>query len=416
MANGIINMSPKKSVIDHTQLINRNLPNQHPISAISGLQSHLDNNAKLINIKLDSATQELKNTATSIQNSLTDHFSDLRATVDIAVDQMYSTIDNQQAQLQTLSGNISEVQTELKADLDQLQSEVDIQFNLSTQVNNDIQNIKNTLGLDMEPDVDPDNPGGSSLLDRVTQLENFVGGTGEGATVASQIAALSAYIDSLHPLVLTVTTANQIKHFTESKNYTISWKTNRSLPTNKMYITVGTAEPQEVTGVSTSTAEVNYTAKITVAAASSVPPTGGSSTDVIISELENRTGLNKTIKITDTHYIYSGMSNIEIGALTETNIKTLSSTLQTTANRNETTYSGATSAEPKYLYYIVPAAYTQNKKLVCKFSQGISEFEAASKTIDLTYNGTSVEYAIYKITSDKQIGSVTMAVSVESKL
>ena len=509
MANGIINMSSKKSVIDHTRLINRNLPNQHPISAISGLQSHLDNNTKQINIKLDKATQELKNTAKSIQNNLTDRLSDLQTTVDVTVDQLSSEIDNQQAQIRTLNGNISEVQTNLKTDLSQLEHQLSTNLDTLSQkttedllevntnledlaqtidatfanytttedltsilaakadankvvsndtftqfqtdnnsaiatakleaidaagkavtdagyavaatvdatisgLDSDIKNIKNTLGIDMESDADPDNPEGSSLLDRVTQLENFVGGTSEGDTLASQIAALSTYIDSLHPLVLTVGTANQVKHFTESKSYTVSWKTNRSLSTNKMYIAVGAADPQEVIGVSTSTAEVNYATKINIGAASPAPEMS-SSTSIKISELKDGIGLNKTITITDTHYVYFGMSNIELNALTDADIKALGSTLQTTATKNETTYSGATSTEPKYLYYIVPEAYTKNKKLVCKFSQGISEFEEASRLISLTYTGTSVNYAIYKITSDKQTGPVTMAVSVEPK-
>jgi chromosome segregation ATPase len=75
MASGVIDINSKKvtvnGVIDHTRLVNRNLPNQHTISAISGLQDELDAQARKLDSELNKTKQELQATDQQIQSTFT---------------------------------------------------------------------------------------------------------------------------------------------------------------------------------------------------------------------------------------------------------------------------------------------------------------------------------------------------------
>jgi DNA anti-recombination protein RmuC len=96
MANGIIDLRSKKAttnnsnslgsknITDHTQLINRNLPDQHPISAISGLQDCLAAVDQVVN----DAKQELQNTTQTIQNDINISFANMQAALQDDVEQV----------------------------------------------------------------------------------------------------------------------------------------------------------------------------------------------------------------------------------------------------------------------------------------------------------------------------------------
>lgn len=232
----------------------------------------------------------------------------------------------------------------------------------------------------------------------------------------NSLQILRSYVNSLHPIAITwISAPPSYKHFAETKSYEVEWKINRSISDdNKMYIRVDN-NYTEVIGVQESgSTEVSYKTEIILGAASSTPNTSSEITVCISDSIDTNPTYSESTTVYNTHYVYCGASDKDLANLSANDIKAFSVSVQTTAVKAAQNYATGDASASKYLYYVVPKTYTQDKTLCCDFGIGTTDFtNQDAQDIVLTYNNNNVNYYIYQITSNKQTGTVKAAFSVK---
>lgn len=164
MANGIIDLrskkaitnnsnslDSKKNITDHTQLINRNLPDQHSISAISGLQDRLEAVGQIVN----DAKQELQNTTQIIQNDINISFANMQAALQDDVEQVKEDTVTRLADFRetVINPSLKNLAARLEAANSQTNSNLtELDTCLTSRINNNllaIENHKQTVTQDL---------------------------------------------------------------------------------------------------------------------------------------------------------------------------------------------------------------------------------------------------------------------------
>lgn len=137
MASGVLNTTSKRvtvnGIIDHTTLINKNIPNQHPISAISGLQEKLDllksgtaQQVEDLNAVVEQARLDLQKTAVAIQKEsatkveLNNAETGLKTELNEVEAEIKDTLKDTEAGLKE---DLREVQTSLENEITSLDNE-----------------------------------------------------------------------------------------------------------------------------------------------------------------------------------------------------------------------------------------------------------------------------------------------------
>lgn len=511
MSSGIFNTVSKKvtvnGIIDHARLINRHLENQHPISAISGLQEELNN------IKVGTG-QQVENLITETKNSLTGELNDLDTKFTRNLDNFeklaenkYSTkadhlalsntlttvlleVDEDMTELQeTTASQIAAFKDENNNKFSDLQEELDNRFEeVGTKITTDIQpkldtlatnistvetnlsntsniyhtktaeapavpldevltelyqgsgnakNITYTSGEDEKPlneVIDELYQGSGSAANisytkdktvhaAISDLETGLGAAAEEAD--KQFKTILEYINTLHPLTITISKGSSTtKHFSDSGNISVEWKTNRGIGENTMVFsdTIGSTicTPKNIPTSSAETVTYAHTwspynaIKDTLAQASASDRADVQAT-ISIPDLN----IEKSISCTYTHYVYCGMLNKpfeDISNLSQSIIDSLSTAanrfLQTTNSLSNKTYKATSGGG--YLYYAAPVSYVTGKTLVVDFGIGKTYLDKYSTVVTLQFGGINVDYAVYQITNDLQNGDITAAISVQN--
>jgi hypothetical protein len=143
MASGVLNTTSKRvtvnGIIDHATLINKNIPNQHPISAISGLQEELDilksgtaQQVEDLNAVVEQARLDLQKTAVAIQKE-----SATKVELNNAETSLKAELNEVEAEIKD---TLKDTEAELKEDLREAQ----------TSLENEITNLDNEFSEKLE--------------------------------------------------------------------------------------------------------------------------------------------------------------------------------------------------------------------------------------------------------------------------
>ena len=508
MSSGTFNTISKKvtvnGIIDHASLINRHLENQHPISAISGLQEELSS------IKVETG-QQVENLIEETKDSLTGELNDFKE----LAENTYST----KKEHLTLSNTLTEVCLNVDEKIKGLQGDLDGRFeDVGNKITGDIQpkldiltgeiltvktNLSNTSNIyhtktaeapavpldkvltelyqgsgnaknitytnddeeetplnevitdlyqksgDAENITYTNETGEQKKLDEV--INELYQGSGNAANISytkdktvhaaisdletnldvaaeeanKQFNTVLEYINTLHPLTITVSKGSSTtKHFSDSGNISVEWKTNRGIGESTMTFSDTTGNticlPKNIPTSPAETVTYAHTwspynaIKDTLVQASA---SGKAEAQATISI----DGLNieKSISCTYAHYVYCGMLNKPFGevpnlsqSITDSLSTDATRFLQATGSLSTNTYKVTTGGG--YLYYVAPISYVAGKTLVVNFGSGTTYLDTYNTTATLKFGDLNVEYAVYQITSDLQNGDVTAAISVQN--
>lgn len=264
----------------------------------------------------------------------------------------------------------------------------------------------------------------------ISDLETNLGAAADEADkqfkeIDDRLTTVLEYINTLHPLTITISKGSSTtKHFSDSGNISVEWKTNRGIGESTMVFSdaLGSETCSPKNTPSSPAEAVTYThtwspynnIKDTLTQASASGKVEAQATISIA-------GLNieKSISCTYTHYVYCGMLNKPFGEIPNlsqsitASLNTIATRfLQATSSLSNKTYKATTGGG--YLYYVAPISYVAGKTLVVDFGIGKTYLNTYNTTTTLKFGDLNVEYAVYQITNDLQNGDVTAAISVQN--
>ena len=222
--------------------------------------------------------------------------------------------------------------------------------------------------------------------------------------------------NSIVNLKLTGSTKNSYtRHISDTSPITLTWSVEGNLGKRKVY-----CDRQVKSGIQSggNVSTCSYTYDWYPGSSVGNASTESISIDIGVGTDSNNLYPKQTITCEFGQYVYCGFSPNEISDISTLDLPTFIRKTQSNGNLSEATYEGATEDNPCYLYYLIPQSYIDRskQKVVMTFpGLGDADIDSTPREIDLVFNqgDSPVKYWIYKITDNKQTGSLKILITVK---